>query len=479
MTGWFSVLFGKEESALGPEAWSSGLVLLHAVADGVIALSLILIPAGLLYLYQRRDDSSPREASLLKLFMLFILAVGLVHLVSLLNLWAPLHGLEGLLKALAALLALTAAIVLWKIAPHLMRLPSRDRLQAEIAAHLHTFEELKDARTQLEERVEARTKELAEAKQRFEIALRGSPISVFSQDKDMRFTWAHNLPTGFKPEQVIGKTDADLFPPETAEKIMAAKKKAIDSGVSQELEANFDMFGRKRSFYLVVEPLADDTGAIAGTTSIAVDITERKANEDQLRLLLRELTHRCKNQLAVIHAIARQTASRTRSVNDFVEAFSARLAAMGASHDLLIADDWHGASLRMLVEQQLGAHADRFGDGIAIEGEDVMLKPEAVQNLGLALHELATNARKYGSLSDPRGQIRIHWSVCDEASKLKLVWQEKGGPPVSPPERSGFGRAMIETVVGKALEGNVRLSFPPKGVRCEIVIPVAQITSRG
>ncbi|MEX2165871.1 MAG: sensor histidine kinase [Methyloceanibacter sp.] len=210
-----------------------------------------------------------------------------------------------------------------------------------------------------------------------------------------------------------------------------------------------------------------------------LDVSERKANEDQLRLLLRELTHRSKNLLAVIHAIARQTASRTRSVDDFLEHFSARLVAIGRSHDLLIADNWHGASLRTLVEQQLGAHADRIGDGIAIEGEDVMLKPEAVQNLGLALHELATNAQKYGSLSDPGGQVRIDWQFCEEASKLKLTWQEKGGPPVSPPERSGFGRAMIETVVGKALEGNVRLSFPPKGVRCEIVIPATQVTSRG
>lgn len=479
MTSWLSFLFGKGETTLRSETWPSGLVLLHGAADGVIALSLILIPAGLLYLYRRREDNNPRETALMKLFMLFILAVGLVHLASLFTLWAPVQGLEGLLKALAALLALTAAIVLWRVAPHLRQLPSRDRLQSEIAAHLRTFEELKDARTQLEERVDARTKELAEAKQRFEIALRGSPISVFSQDKEMRFTWAHNLPTGFRPEQVIGKTDAEIFPRDVADKIMKAKRNVMSTGVSQELEANFELFGRKRSFYLVVEPLTDDEGANIGTTSIAVDITERKANEDQLRLLLRELTHRCKNLLAVIHAIARQTASRTRSVNDFLEAFSARLAAMGASHDLLIADDWHGASLRMLVEQQLGAHADRFGDGIAIEGEDVMLKPEAVQNLGLALHELATNARKYGSLSDPRGQIKIHWQVCDEASKLKLVWQEKGGPPVAPPERSGFGRAMIETVVGKALEGNVRLSFPPKGVRCEIVIPAAQITSRG
>ncbi len=297
--------------------------------------------------------------------------------------------------------------MIWKLAPQLLRLPSRDRLQAEVAAHLRTFEELKAARHQLEERVEARTKELAEAKQRFEIALRGSPISVFSQDKDMRFTWAHNAARRPLARAPQGKTDADVLPAEAAETIMAAKRKAMETGKSQELETNFELFGRKRSFYLLIEALRDEQGAILGTTSVAVDISERKANEDQLRLLLRELTHRCKNMLAVIHAIARQTASRTRSVEDFLDRFSARLVAIGSSHDLLIADDWHGASLRMLVEQQLGEHADRFGEQIAIEGEDVMLKPEAVQNLGLALHELATNAQKYGSLSDPRGQVSI------------------------------------------------------------------------
>jgi two-component sensor histidine kinase len=253
----------------------------------------------------------------------------------------------------------------------------------------------------------------------------------------------------------------------------------MDTGDSQQLETNFELFGRKRSFFLLIEPLRDDHDNILGTTSVAVDVSERKSNEDQLRLLLRELTHRCKNLLAVIHAIARQTASRTRSVEDFLDRFSARLVAIGASHDLLIADDWHGASLRMLVEQQLGDHADRFGDQIAIEGEDVMLKPEAVQNLGLALHELATNAQKYGSLSEPDGTVSIRWQFCEEASKLRLTWQEKGGPPVRPPERSGFGRAMIETVVSRALEGDVNLSFPTKGVRCVIVIPSDQVTSRG
>jgi two-component sensor histidine kinase len=454
-------------------------VLLHAVADGVIAASFLIIPAALLYIHKRRGESNPGETALITLFALFILAVGLAHFASLVALWAPTQGIEGLLKAAAALLALTTAIVIWKLAPQLLRLPSRDRLQAEVAAHLRTFEELKGARHQLEERVEARTKELEEAKQRFEIALRGSPISVFSQDRDMRFTWAHNAPVGLSPEFLKGKTDAEVLPAEAAAVIMAAKRKVMETGTAEELETDFELFGRKRSFYLLIEALRNGNGAVLGTTSVAVDVSERKANEDQLRLLLRELTHRSKNLLAVIHAIARQTASRTRSVEDFLDRFSARLCAIGCSHDLLIADNWQGASLRMLVEQQLGEHAEQFGETIAIEGEDVMLKPEAVHNLGLALHELATNAQKYGSLSDPRGQVRIEWQFCEEASKLKLVWQERGGPPVTPPQRSGFGRAMIETVIGQALEGDVSLSFPPKGVRCVIVIPSAQVTSRG
>ena len=472
MNSWLS--FGAE----GP----SGLDLLRAVSDGIIALSFLAIPAALIFIYRRPGEHRPGVTALVALFALFMIVIGLAHLASLLAIWVPGafgSGPELVLKAVGAALALAAAIGLWGLAPRLSRLPSRDRLQAEAAPQLRTFEELKATRHQLEERVEARTKELAEAKQRFEIALRGSPISVFSQDRDMRFTWVHNPPSGLSPEGLLGKTDAEILPRAAAEAIMAAKRNTMETGNAQELETNFELSGRKRSFYLLIEALRDEHDTVLGTTSVAVDISERKASEDQLRLLLRELTHRCKNLLAVIHAIARQTASRTRSIDDFLDRFSARLVAIGCSHDLLIADDWHGASLRMLVERQLGEHADRFGDKIAIEGEDVVLKPEAVQNLGLALHELAANAEKYGSLSDPHGHVSIHWKFCEPPSELKLIWEETGGPLVAPPERSGFGRAMIETVVGQALEGDVMLSFPPKGVRCEIVIPSAQVISRG
>ncbi len=470
-----ALLFGIE----GRSGWPTGLALLHAVGDGIIAATFLLVPAVLLYLYKRRGEGSAGEAALVKLFLLFVFAVGLVHFAAVLNPWMPGREFEGVLKGAAALLALATGIGLWWLAPHLVRVPSRDRLQAEIAAHLQTLDELKAARQELEARVEARTKELAEAKQRFEIALRGSPISVFSQDKDLRFTWVHNLPAGLKPDELIGKTDADIMPAEAAKKIMAAKRKAMETGASQELEIDFALYRRERSFYFVIEPLRGEDGTVIGTASVAVDITERKANEHQLRLLLRELTHRSKNLLAVIHAIARQTAARTTSVQDFLDRFGARLYAISCSHDLLVADDWQGASLRMLVEQQLEAHADRFGERIAIEGEDIMLKPEAVHNLGLALHELTANAEKYGSLSEGLGEIRIQWDFCEEAKKLKLVWQETGGPEVTPPERSGFGRAMLENVVGKALAGDVTLTFPAKGVRCEIVIPAGHVTSRG
>ncbi len=467
----------------GDTDWASGLALLNAIADGIIALAFLLVPAVLLYLYKRRGESSEGEAALVKLFLLFVFAVGLVHFAAVFSSWMPsreLDGvLEGVLKGAAALLALATGIGLWWLGPHLSSVPSRDRLRAEIAAHVKTLEELGETRLQLEERVAARTKELAEAKQRFEIALRGSPISVFSQDRDLNFTWAHNLPPGLEDDQVIGKTDAGFLPREAADKLMAAKREAMETDSSRELEVDFELYGEERSFYVVIEPLRGPEANVVGAASVAVDISERKANEDHLRLLLRELTHRSKNLLAVIHAIARQTASRTRSVDDFLDRFSARLYAIGCSHDLLIADDWHGASLRMLVEQQLEAHAGGFGARIAINGEDVILKPEAVHNLGLALHELTANAEKYGSLSDPKGEIRIQWDFCEDAAQLKLVWQETGGPAVTPPERSGFGRAMIETVVGRALEGDVTLSFPAEGVRCEMVIPAAQVTSRG
>lgn len=458
------------------ESLFADTAMLHAAADGIIAVTFLLMPAVLVSLYGRRGARGASDAGVVKLFGLFAFTVGLYFASTLLEL--PWRGLEGALKGAAALIGVSTLIGLLFVLPRLFRRPSRDRLQMEVAADLKRLEEFKATRQSLEARMEESTRALAETKQRFEIALRGSPISVFSQDQALRFTWAHNLPDGLTVGDVIGKTDADILAPEVAEVIMSAKHKAMESGASQNLEVEVELGARERAFYLVIEPVHDEAGKVVGTASVAVDISDRKAGEQQLRALLRELTHRSKNLLTVIHAIARQTAARTTTVDEFLDRFGARLYAIGMSHDLLVADDWQGASLRMLVEEQLKSHLNG-SKRIAIEGEDVVLKPEAVHNLGLALHELAANAEKFGSLSNSDGAIRIRWRYCEDAKTLKLVWQESGGPEVSAPSHSGFGRTMIETVVSKALAGDVNLSFPADGVTCEIEIPATHVTSRG
>ena len=134
--------------------------------------------------------------------------------------------------------------------------------------------------------------------------------------------------------------------------------------------------------------------------------------------------------------------------------------------------------MRVLIEQQLSDHAELLGDKIVLEGEDIMLKPEAVQNVGMAIHELVVNAAKFGALSTDAGGVDIHWRLSEERPQLDLVWEEHGGPSVKPPARSGFGRAMIENVVGKALDGKVALSFPAQGVQCVISIPASHLVSR-
>ena len=229
----------------------------------------------------------------------------------------------------------------------------------------------------------------------------------------------------------------------------------------------------ERWYDLHMEPLREVTGAPAGLICASVDVTARKEGEVHLRLLMRELTHRSKNLLAVIQAMARQTARRSLSVDKFTEEFAARLQALAASHDLLVQESWHGALLSDLVRSQLGHYLDREDSQISVNGPGVFLKPEAAQNIGLALHELATNAAKYGALSVPSGRISITWGWAEETNPkaAEIIWIESGGPKVSPPEQRGFGSIVIERNLAKTLDANVHLSFEPDGIQCRIVIP--------
>jgi PAS domain S-box-containing protein len=335
-------------------------------------------------------------------------------------------------------------------------------------------------RQQLEARVNAQAWELNLLRARFEryeTALRGSQVTVYTQDRDLRYTSISNPMLGNAIEHILGRTDEEIIPSEARDAIVALKQKALDSGEAQRTEIPINDAKGLRWHDLHIEPLRNDAGDIVGLACASVDVTERKEGEAHLRLLLREITHRSKNLLAVIQGMARQTARHAGSIDGFLNQFSARLQALASSHDLLVQESWHGASLNELVRSQLAAHFDGTGDQILIDGPAVALKPEAAQNLGLALHELAANAAKFGSLSVPGGRVSIAWRRREGNgdSALELDWIEQSGPKVKTRRKQGFGSLVIERNLARSLDAEVNLNFNSDGLRCHIVIPAAQI----
>jgi len=321
------------------------------------------------------------------------------------------------------------------------------------------------------------TEELGTAVQRYDTALRGSNVSVFTQDLDLRYTSFSKSLFGRESADMIGRTDNEILPPENAASIVAVKREVLTHGHPKDAEVRVDSDAGVHWYDLHIEPLRDVTGGIVGLTCAAVDITERKEGEAHLRLLMRELTHRSKNLLAVIQAMARQTAKQGGTIASFLERFGARLQALSRSHDLLVQESWYGASLQDLVRSQLGHYLDREQPQVDFAGPDVHLRPEAAQSLGLALHELAANAAKYGALSRPGGRIAIEWRLtpAEQGGGLEIVWRESNGPKVGEPRRRGFGSMVIEHNLARALDAEVELSFRAEGLKCRIAVPAAQL----
>ena len=322
------------------------------------------------------------------------------------------------------------------------------------------------------------TAELATLLQRYETALRGSDVTVFTQDRDLRYTSISNDFLGYRIDEIIDRTDEDLIPVENRPAVIDMKRTVLDSGqpLDRELQIFDGQISRWYDFH--IEPVSA-RGQIAGLTSAVVDITARKEGEEHLRLLMREISHRSKNLLAIIQAMARQTARHAGGIDDFLNQFNARVQALARSHDLLVQEDWHGASLKDLLRLQLGPYVDPEFTQVSIDGPAVLLKPETAQNLGLALHELASNASKYGALSVASGKVMAHWEQVTngEPNGIEFVWAEKGGPVVNVPKKRGFGSMLIQQNLSRSLESDVDLRFEKDGLRCRIMIPRAHLYS--
>ena len=266
--------------------------------------------------------------------------------------------------------------------------------------------------------------------------------------------------------EIIGRSIRDFVSPEGFEQTSKMLRQKVEKGGTTRHSLDvYTRSGGTRHWEINSALTVDPSGKPIGLHAIGRDVTERRRAEERQKILVNELNHRVKNTLAVVQGIALQSFSGRTDPAQAREAFQQRLAALATAHDLLTRESWEGATLAELVEHAVG-HLDRPETRIHADGPAVTLGPKAAVSLIMALHELATNAAKYGALSTPAGRVSLRWAV--EGDELTLEWREQGGPPVEAPTRRGFGLKMIERVLAADLAGGATVEFEREGLVCRI-----------
>jgi PAS domain S-box-containing protein len=274
---------------------------------------------------------------------------------------------------------------------------------------------------------------------------------------------------GYMAEEIIGKSVKVLIPREYhAEEDTILERIRRGQRIEHYETIRQRKHGSLINVSLTISPVADPQGKIVGASKIARDITERARTEAQISLLAREAEHRTKNILATVQATVHLTQSET--IDGLKSAIEGRIQALANVHALFVQSRWEGANLRNLVTQELSPYCQDVEARARIEGPDQLLEPYAAQTIAITLHELATNAAKYGALSVPDGRVHVAWSGIDKAH-LILRWTETGGPLVTPPTRKGFGTRVMERMIREQLKGKMQFEWRADGLVCEIVLP--------
>ena len=309
-----------------------------------------------------------------------------------------------------------------------------------------------------------------EAERRLAAIISSSEDAILGIDLDMTITdWNGGAEKvyGYTAEEVVGKSVTILIPEDRVdeERRIVERIKAGDR-VEPHDTVRRHKSGRDVEVSLSVSPIYDAHGRIVGASKNARDISARMESERVKNVLIAELNHRVKNVLATVTAIARQTFSRATDVELAAKTFDARLRSLARAHDLLTHGSWESASLDRIVRDALSPY---LAERLDIGGPDTAVSPKLVVAMSMILHELSTNAAKYGALSVETGRVRVSWSIVyGESPKLLLDWEEIGGPSVIPPDRKGFGTRLIEGLLTGELGGSVHSDYDPSGLRCHI-----------
>ena len=294
--------------------------------------------------------------------------------------------------------------------------------------------------------------------------------------------------TGYDREEVLGQTFNSLMARGTDPEVLAGLKSVFECGPEDGFQIDPEIHYRRRDgseFWatIFISPVRDVRGDVMQHFISFVDQTKNQKKQAQFRMLINELSHRVKNTLATVQSIASQALRKTSDPEVIRESIESRLFALSRSHDLLTNENWGSVGLLDLVKVALEPFgvAEGQSEHLVITGENVRLTPKATLALGIVFHELATNAVKYGAFSNETGLILIDWKIEPKPEGIRLIlhWKEKGGPPVTPPSRKGFGSQVIERGLAHELEGTVHLDYRADGVICTIDIPAPHAAHDG
>ena len=298
--------------------------------------------------------------------------------------------------------------------------------------------------------------------------LRGTDICVFFQDADLVYRWIENPPKGFD-ESLIGRSDHDIPVLAEATGILDLKAQVLREGAKRRGLAELRENGRKRVFDMVLDPQRDAHGTITGLLGIAIEVTERINREERLRVLLREVSHRSRNLLAIVQSIASQTVRTASAPSRFLERFNERLQSLAHTLDLVTVSEWEGATVHRLVSRQAGPFVTATG-AIEISGPDPVLTPNAALHLGLAVQELSSNATSHGIWSRAEGKVTVRTRLENDA--LIFEWSEAGLDTEAPDMSDGsFGARTLSAIVPAAVGGRATVDREGAHFVYRLVVP--------
>jgi PAS domain S-box-containing protein len=320
-----------------------------------------------------------------------------------------------------------------------------------------------------------------ESQARLAAIVSSSPDAMISYSRSGRIrSWNRGAEAlfGYSEEEALAADYRLLVPEDAGEGQGASFERALAGEAVQFDTVRLAKGGRRIEVAITASRMLARDGSVLGVAGVMRDVSERKRAETYQRLLVNELNHRVKNTLAIVQAIAHQSFSAGRDMEEAKAAFEGRLTALSAAHDVLTRESWESASMLRIVEDALAPY--RGGAGrFRIAGEDLRLPPKTAVSLALAIHELATNAVKYGALSVDGGFVEVEWRVTPTAGerggRLHFQWREQGGPPVEAPSRRGFGTRLIERSLAAEFEGEVGIEFRPEGVVCTVDAPLPDV----